>query len=686
MAARNPSGIRNVTLAGQGGCGKTLLVERILFTNGDITRMGSIEDKNTVCDWTEESKKHHHSLCATPVFLERAGTLINLIDTPGLGDFLGHAIASLPACDTCAIVIDAAKGVETSTRRINAVAVERNLPRIIIINKIDEHNLDLPAVVARVRDAFGSGCLPINLPAEGGSKVINVFEDGAAGQPDFSSVPEAHTQILEQVVEVNEELMNEYLESGGEGLDKAKVHAAFEQALREGHLVPICFTSAKTGAGVEDLLNVILHHCPSPLEGNPRPFVLRGPDGTETPIRPEPDPAKPLIAHVFKVSSDPFVGKVGVFRVHQGTIRSKGEVYVNDGRKPVRVGALFKLKGKEQVEVDALGPGDIGAVAKVEEVGFNAVLHSEAGKDIRLTKLPIPRPMFGLAVTLKNHKDESKFGPATQKLMAEDPTFIVERVEATRQTVARGMGELHLRVILEKLKEQFNIDVETATPKVAYKETITSKAEGHHRHKKQTGGSGEFGEVYLRVLPLPTDGEATFEFDNAVVGGSIPKNFMPAIEKGIRQALAEGAVAGYPMTGIRVEVFDGKHHPVDSKETAFIKAGKRAFIDGVLKAHPALLEPIVNLEVTVPSKYMGDITGDLSTKRGRVQDTEMLGEDMCIIRAQAPLSELQNYSNELKSMTGGAGSFTMEYSHDEQTPPHIQQEVIAAYKPRSEED
>jgi elongation factor G len=270
--------------------------------------------------------------------------------------------------------------------------------------------------------------------------------------------------------------------------------------------------------------------------------------------------------------------------------------------------------------------------------------------------------------------------------MSEDPTFIVERIAATKQTVARGMGELHLRVILERLKEQFKIEVETSSPKVAYKETITGNAEGHHRHKKQSGGSGEFGEVYLRVAPLPPDHETGFEFENATVGGSVPKQFMPAIEKGIRQTLVEGAIAGYPILGVKVEVFDGKHHAVDSKEVAFMKAGKRAFIDAVQKARPALLEPFVDLEVTAPSSYMGDITGDLSTKRGRVVDTQMIGSDTCIIKATAPLSELQNYSNELKSMTGGTGSFTMDYSHDEQTPPNIQAEVVAAYKPHEDDD
>ncbi len=684
MAVRNAADIRNVCLVGHGGSGKTLLTERLLFAAGALTRMGSVEDGSTASDWTDDEKKHRHSLRPTVLHFDHEGHTVNLIDTPGTLDFLGHAIASLPAAETVVVVIDAHKGIETATRRLMTIARERNLPRMIVVNKIDESQADLEGLTDRIREVFGGECVPINLPAEGRGSVINVFEDDHPdGKPEFSSLDEAHTQIVEQVVEVDEDLMVEYLEKGAGGLDKERISAAFRQALREGHLVPICYASAKSGAGAKELLHVFASLLPSPLEGNPRPFST--PDGTE--VRPEPDPEKPLIAHVFSVASDPFVGRLGYFKVHQGTIKPKAELFIDDGRRAVRIGHLLRPQGKDNQEVDALGPGEIGVVAKVDEVQFNSVLHAGQYADgLRLRPLPLPKPMYGLAVTLKNHKDETKFGPAVAKLEAEDPCFKVERVAATKQTVMRGLGELHLRVVLEKLKSQYNIELETATPKVAYKETISAKAEGHHRHKKQTGGAGQFGEVYLRVEPLPQDHADGFEFVNATVGGSIPRQFMPAIEKGVRQVLGDGAIAGYPMTGIKVEVYDGKYHAVDSKEVAFITAGKRAFIDAVQKAKPALLEPFVELEVTAPSQYMGDLTGDLSTKRGRVVDTGMIGADICVIRAIVPLSELQNYSNELKSITGGAGSYTMDYSHDEQTPPHVMQEVVAAYKPHAEED
>jgi elongation factor G len=368
-------------------------------------------------------------------------------------------------------------------------------------------------------------------------------------------------------------------------------------------------------------------------------------------------------------------------------VKHKADLFLNDQKKALRIGHLFKIQGKDHVEVHELGPGDIGAVAKIDELHFNGVLHESHEHDsVHLTPLAMPKPMFGQAIELKNHADETKFASAYAKLQEDDPCFKVDRVAATKQTVLRGLGELHLRVILERLKAGYNIEVLTSTPKTAYKETITTKADGHHRHKKQTGGAGQFGEVYLRIEPLPADNGEGFEFVSEVVGGTVPRQFWPAVEKGVRQVMADGAIAGYPMTGVRVALYDGKYHDVDSKEIAFITAGRKAFIDAVQKARPKLLEPYVVVEITAPSKYLGDIAGHMSTKRGRVQDTQMIGADSCIVRAIAPLGELQNYSNELKSMTGGTGTYAMDYSHDEHTPSHIQAEVVAAYKPKADEE
>lgn len=676
MFVPDPASIRNICLCGHSGSGKTTLCERLLYEAGVINRTGSVEEGNTVSDFSDEERLHRHSLQPSVVHFDYEGHHVNLIDTPGMADFIGHAIACFPAVETVAIVVDAVKGVESETRRLMKVATDRNLPRIIIVNKIDAPGADVQETTAQIRSIFGEICLPINLPTPDLSDVVDVFETSAHDATAFSSAEVAHAQIVEQVVEVDDELTEKYLEDGEANLDHDKVHAAFEKTLCESHLVPIAFASAKSGAGISHLMHIAASLLPSPLEGNPRPFV-RG----QQPFTTDFDPDKPPIAHVFRVSNDKHVGKLGVFRVHQGTIRSKSELFVNDVRKPVRIGKLLRLQGKDHPETEALGPGEIGAVAKIEEIRFNAVFHTESDADQppRLIPPPLPIPMYGLAIELKRHADETKFAAAVQRLEAEDPCLRVERIAATKQTVMRGLGELHLRVVLEKLKSQYDIDLITSPPKIAYKETITGQADGHHRHKKQTGGAGQFGEVYLRVKPLPIDHADGFEFKNATVGGSIPKQFMPAIEKGIRQVLRDGAVAGYPMSGVLVEVYDGKYHDVDSKEIAFVTAGEKAFIDAVQKANPVLLEPYVDIEVSVPADYVGDVTGDLSTRRGRVNDTQMLDSETCQIKATAPMSELQNYSTDLKSITAGSGSFTMAYSHDEQTPPSIQQEVIAEY-------
>lgn len=709
MPVHSPADIRNICLVGQAGSGKTTLTERLLFASGAIKRMGSVEEGTTVSDFTDEEKHHKHSLQPALAHFAFEGHDVNLIDTPGLADFLGQAIACLPAVETVAIVVDALRGVENATRRMMAVAEERGLPRMIIINKMDHPEADLESLVLELRDTFGPICLPINLPKPDKQGVINVFEhdghDAAGDNTLFSSVHEAHKQIVEQVIEVDEDLTIQYLEAGengggGGGFDPVKLHAAFERSLETAHLVPICFCSARTGAGIDDLLHIFASLCPSPAEVAPSEFLRRdegaaasGSGGgggggiVERDYHPDPDPHRPLIAHVFKVTTDAFVGKLGLIRVHQGIIRHRQDLLLDDSKKPIRVGHMFRLQGKEHVEATEIGPGQIVAVAKIDELRFNSVLHESHDADnVRVKPLPMPRPMYGVAIELKNHADETKFSSAIHKLTSEDPGLTIERISATKQTVLRGMGELHVRVILERLKHAFGIEVLTSLPKIAYKETITVKANGHHRHKKQTGGSGQFGEVYLTVEPLPTDHPEGFEFHNETVGGSIPRQYIPAVEKGVRQALADGAFAGYPIKGVCVRVYDGKYHDVDSKEIAFVTAGKKAFMEGVRNARPALLEPFVALEITCPSKHMGDITGDLSGKRGRVQSTDMIGADTCVIRATAPLGEVQSYSNQLKSVTAGHGVFLMEYSHDEQCPPHVQNEIAAQYKPHADEE
>ncbi|MCC6681110.1 MAG: elongation factor G [Phycisphaeraceae bacterium] len=691
MPAYTTADIRNILLAGHAGCGKTTLTETLLHIAGVIGKTGSIESGDTVCDFTDEEKHHRHSLFNAVVSADHQGKHLNLIDSPGSPDFLGQAITSFPAVETVAVVVSASAGIESATRRLFNLAGERNLARWIIINKIDAENINLPELVEQIRETFGAQCLPINLPTDGGKAVVNVFANTEGGA-DFSDVASAHTALIEQCVEVDEEIALAYLD--GQEIEQQQLHAVFEKALREGHLVPICFVAARPHlahdqpVGTSELLDLLASLAPSPLEGNPRPFIKAGDNEHE--IHASAKAEDPILAHVFNVRVDPFVGKLSVFRVHQGTVSKDSQLFIGDptrgeSRKPFKVGHLFKLRGKEHVEIDAAIAGDIAAVAKVDEIHQDAVLHDSHDQDeLRLRPLGLPVPMQGLAISPRKRGDEQKIADALTKLAEEDPSFKITRDSVTKETVIRGMGELHLRVVLERLKNLYHVEVDTKLPKIAYRETITTKAEGHHRHKKQTGGAGQFGEVYLRVEPMERG--SGFEFADDTFGGSVPQQFIPAIEKGVRQVLEEGAIAGYPIHDVKVSVYDGKHHPVDSKEVAFVTAGKRAFIDAVSKAKPALLEPIVTIEVTVPNQHMGDITGDLSGKRGRIQGTDMLAGDMAVIKALVPLSEVVNYQSQLKSVTGGQGSFTMELSHYDPMPSHVQQQIVAEYKPRSSDD
>jgi elongation factor G len=461
------------------------------------------------------------------------------------------------------------------------------------------------------------------------------------------------------------------------------LHAPLEQALREGHLIPVCFVSARSGAGVAELLDIIVKLLPNPTEAN-LPDFLKGEGESATLMHAEVDPSRHVLAHVFKVTVDPYVGRMGVFRVHQGTVTKDSLLYIGDGRKPFKVGHVFLLQGKEHVEVPRALPGDICAVAKVDDIHFDAVLHDAAEDDhIHLKPLDFPKPVHGIAVEARKRGDEQKMWEILGKLVDEDPCLRLEHVAVTNETVVYGLGELHLRVLLERMKETYRFEVVTRPPRIAYRETITARAEGHHRHKKQTGGAGQFGEVFLRVEPLPRG--AGFEFVDEVKGGVIPNQFIPAVEKGVREVLAGGAIAGYPVVDVKVTVYDGKHHSVDSKEIAFVTAGRKAFLQAVREARPIVLEPVVRVEIAAPDSAMGDITGDLSGKRGLVNGTANGASGNVVIRGQAPLSELAGYQNRLNAMTAGQGSYTIELSHYEAVPPAVQQQLVGQFQVRDED-
>jgi elongation factor G len=675
-----PAAIRTLALVGPSAAGKTSLAEALLLHSGAITSAGSLERGSTVSDFDPLERRMQHSLKASVMHLEHQGTRVHFIDTPGGSDFLGQSLPPLEAVETAAIVINASVGIEPMALRMMEYAATRHLDRLIIVNRIDAAGADLPGVLAQIQATWGKECLPLNLPDQGGTKVVDCFFN-REGHSDFGSVDAAHRALVEQVVEVDAAFVDRYLNDGD--VDAAELHAPLEQALREGHLIPVCFVSAKTGAGVAELLDVFVKLLPHPGEGNPPDFI-NGEGDAAQPMHAEPDAARHVLAHVFKVTVDPFVGRMGVFRVHQGTVNKDSMLYIGHARKPIKAAHLFMLQGKDHVEVQQAFPGDIVAVAKVDDIHFDAVLHDAAEDEhIHLVPLDFPKPVHGLAIEPKRHGDEQRMWEILNKLVDEDPCLKVEHVANTNETIVYGLGELHLRILLERLREVFKFEVNTRPPRIAYRETITAKAEGHHRHKKQSGGAGQFGEVFLRVEPLPRGGG--FEFVDAVKGGTIPGQFMPAVEKGVREVLASGAVAGYPVVDVRVTVHDGKHHSVDSKDIAFATAGRKAFLAALREARPSVLEPIVHIEITAADANLGDITGDLSARRGVVTGTRNGVAGLMVVRGQAPLAELAGYQSRLNAMTAGQGRYSIELSHYEAVPPAVQRQLTEQYEVKDDE-
>ena len=679
MPAKEPRDIRNVVLLGHGGAGKTILAEAMLHAAGLAGRFGTIEDGNTFMDYSDLEKERQHSLDPAMAHFDHRAKSINLIDAPGYPDFIGGAISAIGGADSAVVVVSATAGIEVNTRRLFAAAGAAGLARAIVVNKIDGENVQLAALVTALTETFGRAVKCMNLPADGGKAVVDCFTNDS-GSADFGDVADAHTQLIESIIEADEEMMEAYL--GGEDVSPEKLAGAFAKAMVAGTVVPVLFTAARDSVGVPELVDAIARFFPSPVDvGAPTARAAEGEDAEQVAL--SADAAKPMAAHAFRISADPFVGKLCWVRILQGTMTPDTSFCLRDDRRSIKVGHLFKVQGKDTAEVESAVAGDIIALAKIEEIGIGDVLHSESTPMFRSLP-PVPTPMYSLAVAPKSRGDETKISEALSRLAEEDPSFRVARDSQTNETVVSGIGDLHLRLMLEKMTARFNLQVETKPPKIPYRETITVTANGHYRHKKQTGGAGQFGEVYLRVEPLQRGAGA--EFTQELYGESIPRQFVPAIEKGIKDIVRAGAIAGYPMQDLKIIVTDGKHHPVDSKEVAFRTAGKFAFIDAVQKARPVILEPVVVMEISVPAQYMGDIAGDLSGRRGRILGQDMLPGNIAVIRAQAPLAEVMQYNSQLRSVTGGQGSYTMEFSHYDPVPGNIQQHIIAGAQKAGRED
>ena len=669
--------IRNIVLLGHGGCGKTSLAEAILHKAGMTNRLGTIEEKSTVCDYDDEEKQRGHSIHSSLAYANYRGKLVNIVDAPGYPDFVGAALLSIPAADAAVVVIGAAGGIEMNTRKHFEAATKAGKPRIIVINKMDAENIDLPGLLIAIQETFGRACRCANLPAADKSSVIDCLTNDKGDSP-LMDVAQAHTELVETIVEADDALMENYL--GGEEITQQQIADVFLKALVAGTLVPVLFTDSRREVGVTELLDLVVSYVPSPLQA--KLAVLKAAD-TEKEIK--ADPNGPLAGLVFRVGFDPRSNmKYSSIRLFSGKFNSASQLYAGDAKKSFRPGHPLKMQGADTTEIDEGAAGDIVTLAKVEELRVGDLVHdgSLSGK-IQMPALP--RPMFSLALEPASRGDEGKISGAIEKLCDEDLCFKVDRDTQTKELVVSGLGDLHLRVMLSKMEKRYKLAVNTKQPKIPYRETITGKADGHYRHKKQTGGAGQFGEVYLSVEPAERDSDPPLDYSWDIFGGSIPGQYEPAILKGIKDVMEVGVVAGFPMQDIKVSITDGKYHPVDSKEVAFRSAGKGAFIDAIMKAKPALLEPIVNIEITVPAENIGDITGDMASRRGRIGGQEMLPGGMIVIKAQVPLSEVAQYNSQLKSVTGGQGSYSMELSHYEPVPPNVQQQIVAQYAKKQSE-
>ncbi len=681
--------LRNVGLFSHGGAGKTTLSEAMLFQSGAINRMGLVEEGTTVSDYDPEETKRHISVQLSVLPFEWAGKKVNLIDTPGYADFVGEVREAIRVVDSALLLVDAVSGVEVGSELMWRYANEFELPRIVVISKMDRENADFYRTAEQLRDRFGNKVVPIQIPIGAQDRfegVVDLLEmkayrgaKASAGEPPAELMDQAQSQrekLVEAIAETNDELINKYLE--GEEIALDELRQALRTAVRSGQIVPVVCNAALRNLGVQQLMDVIAEYLPSPAD---RGSVRALDPVSDAEVTLEASTSEPLLAFVFKTTADPYVGKLTYLRVFSGVLSSNSQVYNPNRGRDERIGQLYLIRGKTQEPIDSLMAGDIGAVAKLQETTTGDSL-CQRDRVLQMPGFRFPNPSFSVAISPKTKADLDKLGSALSRLVEEDPTVQVRKDADTGETILSGMGESHVDVSVERMRRKFGVDVETHVPKVPYKETIQTAAKAEYKHKKQTGGHGQYGHVFLELEPLPRG--TGFEFAERVVGGVVPKNYIPAVEKGVRETLSEGVLAGYPVVDVRVTLYDGSYHPVDSSEMAFKIAASQAFKKGVEQARPVLLEPIENLTVTVPEQNMGDVMSDLNSKRCRVLGMET-SDGISVIKAQGPLAELRTYATDLRSLTQGRGTYTMEFSHYEEVPSHLVGAIIAEAKKEREQ-
>jgi len=685
MKVYDAASIRNVALVGHSGAGKTQLASAILFDAGMVNRLGRVDDGTTTTDFDEEEISRKHTLAASVAHAEWNKHKINLIDTPGFGNFLSDSIAAMRISDAAVVVVDAVSGVEVQTEKVWEAAEEFELPRLVVLNRVDRERASLSRSLESLTLSFGRMVVPVQMPI-GEEKAFRgvvdlvgmkafVYETDGSGKFKEQPVPAdmeadataAREALIEMVAEADDKLMEKFFEAGT--LTNEELVTGLRAAVLGRRMFPLFCTSSGLNIGIQPLLDAILNYVPSPAE-RPAKAVKGGQEVTIS-----AGDAGSYSAYVWKTVADPFAGRITMFRVMSGALKADSTVYNVTKETPERLGHLVLLQGKSQTEVPELKAGDLGAVAKLKETVTNDTLADKGGPVFKPMKFP--EPVLSYAVEPKSRGDEDKISGALQRLQEEDPTIRSSRDPQTKELLLSGQGQLHIEVTVAKMKRRFGVEVNLKPPKIPYRETITASTDAHGRHKKQTGGHGQFGDCSIKLEPLPRGSD--FEFVDDIFGGAIPQTFRPAVEKGIQEARLRGYLAGYPVVDFRVTLVDGKYHDVDSNELSFKMAGRLAFKDGMSRARPTILEPIMNVEVYAPSDFAGDLMGDLNGRRGRISGMDTRG-GMTVIKAQVPMSEMLTYEQQLTSATGGRGSYHMEYSHYEEAPNHIQSKIIAASK------